>query len=371
MSKYDSDQIKQQLTFQQVFEYTAELGGNPKLDPGGGEVFTAHTICHNPACTGSHKLYYYANTKLYRCYTECAGDAFDIYDLTRRAMKIQRGEEWSLSRAVGYVARYFGIASSEDENFDNLQEKLQDWDILRNYKQNSSISNDKKIIEFKEFDESILQHFPRPAILPLINEGITQEVMNSRGICYDPVSQGIVIPHYDEKGALIGIRERTLIQEEEAYGKYRPAYINGKMYNHPLGFALYNLNNSKEHIKRMGVTIVFEGEKSALKYASMFGADNDISVATCGSNLIQHQVDLLRQYGAREIVIAFDKQFKEPGDDEWERWQKKLLALKDKYCSTVQISYMYDNKNLLGYKESPIDRGPDIFIELFTERKYL
>ena len=259
--KYDSNEIKQQLTFQQVFDYTAELGGNPKIDSRGDGVFTAHTICHNPAGSGSHKLYYYDNSKLYKCYTECAGEAFDIYDLTRRAMKIQRGEEWSLSRAVGYVARYFGIASSEDENFEDAQKRLHDWDILKNYQQNNSISNDKKIIEFKEFNENILQHFPRPRIEPWINEGITQEIMNARGICYDPVNQGIIIPHYDENGALIGIRERTLIKEEEVYGKYRPAILNGVQYNHPLGFALYNLNFSKNNIRKFRTAIVFEGKR--------------------------------------------------------------------------------------------------------------
>ena len=195
--------------------------------------------------------------------TPNAGDAFDIYDLTRRAMKIQRGEEWSLSRAVGYVARYFGISLSNEENFDNMQERLRDWDILKNYQENDSFSKDKKIIEFKNFNENILEHFPRPRIEPWINEGITQEVMNARGICYNPASQGIVIPHYDENGALIGIRERTLIKEEEAYGKYRPAILNGVQYNHPLGFALYNLNNSKKHIKQMGVAIVFEGKRQS------------------------------------------------------------------------------------------------------------
>ena len=367
--KYDSNEIKQQLTFQQVFDYTAELGGNPRLDPTGAEVFVAHTICHNPACCGSHKLYYYGNTRLFRCYTECAGDAFDIYDLTRRAMKLQRNEEWTLPRAVGHVAHYFGISISDEENFDNGQTRLQDWEILKNYQENSSISSDKKIVEFKEFDEKILEHFPRPLITPWINEGITQEVMNARGICYDPVSQGIIIPHYDENGALIGIRSRTLIKEEEVYGKYRPAVINGKMYNHPLGFALYNLNNAKTAISQLGTAIVFEGEKSTLLYASLFGAENDISVATCGSNLIQHQVDLLIQCGAKEICIAFDKQFKERGDAEFLQWVKKLKTLHAKYSKQVKVSFLFDKEgDLLGYKSSPIDHGRDTFMKLFKER---
>ena len=339
--KYNSDEIKNSLTFQQVFDYVAELGGNPKLDPTGAEAFVSQTICHNPAGTGSHKLYYYQNTRLFRCYTYC-GDTFDIFDLTRKWAK-QRGEEWTLPRAVKHVARYFGISISDEENFGENQDKLRDWEILKNYQENSSISKDKKIVEFKEFDENILKHVPRPRIEPWINEGITQEVMNARGICYDPVNQGIIIPHYDENGALIGIRSRTLIKEE-AYGKYRPAVSNGKQYNHPLGFALYNLNNAKEAITQLGIAIVFEGEKSTLLYASLFGAENDISVATCGSNLIQHQVDLLTQYGAREIVIAFDKQWKERNDAEFKQWTKKLTALHNKYSKQVKVSFLFDKE---------------------------
>ena len=79
-----------------------------------------------------------------------------------------------------------------------------------------------------------------------------------------PSSQAIVIPHYNENNELIGIRERTLIKENEQYGKYRPMYLNKQMYNHPLGFSLYNLNNSKNNIKILEKAIVFErGKKSS------------------------------------------------------------------------------------------------------------
>ena len=195
------------------------------------------------------------------------------------------------------------------------------------------------------------------------------EIMNARGICYNPVSQGILIPHYDENGVLIGIRERTLIKENEIYGKYKPAIVNGVMYNHPLGFALYNLNNSKKNISKLKTAIVFEGEKSCILYASLFGVDNDISVATCGSNLIQHQVDLLMQNGAQEICIAFDKQFQTPGDIEYHQWVKKLTTFHNKYSKQVKISFLFDKGgDLLEYKDSPIDKGKEVFIKLFKER---
>ena len=66
--------------------------------------------------------------------------------------------------------------------------------------------------------------------------------------------------------------------------------ICGKQYNHPLGMNLYNLNNSQNNIQTTNLAIVFESEKSCLKYQSFFGIDNDISVACCGSNISAYQV---------------------------------------------------------------------------------
>jgi hypothetical protein len=140
------------------------------------------------------------------------------------------------------------------------------------------------------------------------------------------------------------------------------------MYNHPLGFALYNLNKSKDAIKTLQKAIVFEGEKSCLLYASYFGIENDISVAVCGSSLINYQVDLLLSLGVKEIVVAFDKQFKILGDDEWKRWTTKLTNIYNKYSSKVQISFMFDKWNLLEYKDSPVDQGAETFMKLFKER---
>ena len=151
----------------------------------------------------------------------------------------------------------------------------------------------------------ILNNLPRPHLEMWEEEGITYDVMMSRGIAYDPKRHGIVIPHYDINNNLIGIRERTLVEEEEKYGKYKPAIFNGKMYNHPLGFNLYGLNKAKQNIKIMKKAIVFEAEKSVLKYQSYFGLDSSIAVACCGSSLTNYQIQLLKESGAQEIIVAF------------------------------------------------------------------
>ena len=374
--KYDKDELKSNLTIEQVFELVAEFGGEPRMQ---GNFFIARTICHNSAGEGSHKLYYYDNTKLFRCYTDC-GTTFDIYELickiknhnqeyktyySREGKQIQR--EWQIFDAIEFVAIYFGY-SAQTFDFQDSQEKLQDWKVFSNYERINNTEEQQQKVELKIFDDKILKHLPRPHIIPWEKEGISQEVMLHRGIAYDPKNQGIVIPHYDIDGNLIGIRERTLIKEEEKTGKYKPAILNGQMYNHPLGFNLYNLNNSKENIRILQKAVVFEGEKSPLLYASYFGEENDITVASCGSSLISYQIKLLLSLGVKEIIIGYDKQFKEIGDEEWKRWTKKLYDIHTKYGAYVQISYLFDKKDLLDYKDSPIDKGPDIYMKLFKER---
>lgn len=358
-----STELKNELTIEQVMDLVAELGGGPRMSADGTH-FVSRTICHGG---NSWKLYYYDNTHLFRCFTECSPEIFDIFELVRK-VNSRQNSEWTLPHAVNYVASYFGKTVLTND-FDKSQEKLQDWEILNKYnKINSLNENEKQRVEMKFYDKNILQHLPRPHVEPWEREGIDYEVMMDRGICYDPVAHGIVIPHYDIDENLIGIRERTLVKEEEQYGKYKPAILGGKMYNHPLGFALYNLNKSKDAIKTLQKAIVFEGEKSCLLYASYFGMENDISVAVCGSSLINYQVDLLLSLGVKEIVVAFDKQFKTLGDDEWKRWTTKLTNIYNKYSSKVQVSFMFDKWNLLEYKDSPVDQGAETFMKLFKER---
>lgn len=358
-NKEQLENIKNNLTIEQITDLLATLGADPILKE---DFIICRTICH---CGNSHKLYYYNNTKLFRCYTECS-DTFDIFQLI---VKIQsnNGCKYSLPQALIYICNYFNIVL-ENKNFEN-NNQLQDWQILNRYNKNiykEDVINKK--VEINIYDDKILTYLPHPRILPWEQEGITKDVMNYHHICYNSSTQAIVIPHYNIEGQLIGIRERTLIKENEIYGKYRPMFLNNIMYNHPLGFNLYNLNFSKENIKRIKKAIIFEGEKSPLLFASYFGKENDISVAVCGSNLSYYQIQLLLKLGVEEVIIAFDKQFQTLGDAEHLNWVKKLKEINNKYSKYIKISYIFDKNNLLQYKDAPIDRGPNIFLKLYNMR---
>lgn len=368
MAYFDKDKVKFSLTLDDVARLLQALGGEPIVI--GNNLIMAKTICHNG---DSHKLYYYDNTHLFKCYTNCPDGAFDIYELVCRYMNSRDilidEHEWEMVDAVTFITRFYEIAP-EEEDFSNQKSQLDDWKIFQK-KNKKTKENNNKNITLKKFDDKIIDNLPKVRIAPWEREGITDEVMQARNIKYNPITESIIIPHYDIDGYLVGIRERALIKENEVYGKYRPASFRGQMYNHPLGYNLYNLNFSKDNIKALKKVIVFEGEKSCLLYSSYFGLDNDISVAVCGSNFQPYHYLLLSSLGVEEIIIAFDKQFKAIGDAEWEKWIKKLYYMDSRYNKFCQMSFMFDKEDTLGYKNSPIDEGKEKFLDLFKKRIYI
>ena len=154
MKKFDKDKIKNSLSIEQVFDLVSELGGEPVMNNG---YFISETICHNHPGNGSHKLYYYDNTKLFRCYTECQ-DTFDIFQLVCKVKNIaqeykikydQEGKEvlseWSLYDAIQFVAVYYGL-EAENENFFIKRTELQDWEFLNKYEANN-LEKQKQVVD--------------------------------------------------------------------------------------------------------------------------------------------------------------------------------------------------------------------------------
>ena len=362
---YDKKEIRELLTIENIFELLHEWGGDPEYTEAG---ITSSTICHNPPGEGSRKLYYYANSGLFHCYTGCEEPSFDIFQLTMKVANIQFNRIYDLNEAIRYVAYRFGIAGTFEE--EDSGANAEDWKVLSNYDRIQEIEVKNLNVQLKEYDDDILSRLNyRVNISPWLKEGISQEAMNNAHIGFYPGGDQITIPHYDPDGRFIGLRGRTLCAEDaERYGKYRPIIINKQLYNHPLGMNLYNLNNSKNNIKTMGKVIVFESEKSCLLYQSYFGIDNDISVACCGSSLSIYQVQSLIDAGAKEIVVAFDRQFQRINDDEFKRLTVKLTKLHNKFKNDALISFIFDKNMITGYKDAPIDCGPEIFLKLFKER---
>lgn len=366
MIKYDKTEIREALTTEQIFDFLYEWGGNPTYSR---DTIISYTICHNrPEDTNSKKLYYYPNNKMFHCYTGCTNSTFDIFELVCKVMNLQKGVTYDLNEAVRFVAHRFGIAGTEED--EAADGRVVGWEVFEKYNRVQSIEPKDYHIVLKEYDDVILDRLNyKVKIRPWLNEGMTQEVLDKARIGFFPATNQITIPHFDANGRFIGLRGRTLSTEDaERFGKYRPVVINRLLYTHPLGMNLYNLNNAKEPIKQLKKAIIYESEKSTLLHASYFGWENNISVACCGSNISAYQIQMLLDAGAEEIVVAFDRQFQEIGDDEFKHLVNNLKKIHSKYNNIVTISLIFDKEMITDYKSAPIDHGAEKFIQLFNNR---
>lgn len=347
-------EIKKELTPEQIIEIVCFLGADNYQERGNQIIFP--TICHNPTDQEkSMKLYYYKESSLFRCYTEC-NESFDIFDLWQKVSELN-DEKISIFEIVDKISRKFNLDVDEFEKALKYSQPL------------SAKIIGSPVFEFTSIRKEILNFFSDREVKMWIMEGISKEALKKYSIRFYEFRNKIIIPHFDVFENLIGIRVRNIEPEDVSQGKYMPAVLENKMYSHPLSFNLYGLSVSKENIKRSKVAYVFEGEKSCLKAESIY-TDENMSVATCGSNLNKFQVMLLKKHcGVDEIVLCFDRQFET--DEEYEKYFNKLYSICEKYNSYCKMSFVFDDKKLLKYKNSPIDQGREIFEKLLEERRYV
>lgn len=373
LNDFQKQDIREQVTQEHVYQLLEEWGGEPEYITSG---LLASTICHNKPGEGSRKLYWYSDSKLFRCFTGgCSERSFDIFELTIKVFKIQQFTTIDLNTAIHYVAQKCQINGINNDDLSNVFHIMPDEQYLNSHLDvgGETSSHNFTLAPLKIYDDNILNNLNYSIKLtPWLNEHISQEAIEQARIGYYLGQDQITIPHYDINGNFIGLRGRFMSKEDCAlYGKYRPVTINNIMYTHPLGLNLYNLNFSKENIQSAKLAIVFESEKSCLQYKSYFGIDNDISVACCGSQLSAYHFNLLQSLNVREIVIAFDRQFQNVGDNEFKHLIESFKKINQRYGLFVTFSFIIDTNMITGYKASPTDEGKDKFLQLFKERTYV
>lgn len=349
----DAKKIKEELTNEQIITLYKSLGGSDyKYDSNGDLVFI--TLCHGG---NSHKLYYYNENKLFNCYTHC--NSFDIFKL------VQKIKNCSFIQSINYICNLFNIKNNISEKGFTIEYLINDWDQINKY---DRLKVQIKQKELKFFDDNILNYFSNLYHQLWIDDGISIESMKKFGIKFDIVNNRIIIPHRDKDGNLIGIRCRNLDEDIVKLGKkYMPIYIEGEGYNHPLGINLYALHENLKSIQRIGKLIIFEAEKSCLQCEDYFQEDN-FSTALCGSNITNYQIDLIIKSGVKEIFLAFDKQFKKKDTQEAYDYAEKLKKIALKLAPYFQTWILYDNFELLNYKDSPSDKGKDVLLTLMKNK---
>ena len=181
------------------------------------------------------------------------------------------------------------------------------------------------------------------------SEGISRDSLDKFQVYYDSFSNRLVYPIRNLDGKIVNIGGRILdpLWKEKKLRKYTYFAGWGEMN------VIYGLfENYDEIIKRKEI-IIFEGCKSVL-LAYTWGIRN------CGALLTSHlnpqQMRLLAKLGVR-VVFALDKDVRIRDDH-------NISKLKQ----YVNVEYLWDKEDLLNDKDSPVDKGLEVFNGLYEQR---
>lgn len=325
----------------------------------GNDCLIFPTICHNDLTNNpSQKLYYYESSKRFYCYTSCK--SMSIFDLIINTYKT-RGFKMEFIRAYNLLDEIVsnrlktGFAVIQTPKPFNTTKIEEDWEE-----------------QLPVYNHHVLECFTQqPRFLdPWMSEGIGYDTLVEFGVRFDMVRNRIVFPVIDHKGRLVGIRVRNFSQADiDAGRKYMPLWHNEELYNCPKMMVVYGYYQNRQILKRTKEAVVFEAEKSVLKYGSCFTMNKAVAVG--GSAFSQYHGKILQDAGVERIVLAFDNDYNEEGD-RFYGLRKMIREAKKVKEMGFEVELIYDwDGEYLGDKDAPIDLGRPIYSKLYRDRKAL
>lgn len=180
-------------------------------------------------------------------------------------------------------------------------------------------------------------------------EGISRASLDKFQVFYDGFSDRLVYPIRNMNGKIVNVGGRTLDPhwKEKNQRKYCYFYSWGTL------DTIYGVAENMQSIKEEGEIILFEGCKSVL-LADTWGIHNCGAILT--SHLNPNQMKILLKLGCR-VVFALDKDVRVRDDHNIQKLKRYL-----------NVEYIWDREDLLSDKDSPVDKGQDVFQKLYSQR---
>lgn len=200
--------------------------------------------------------------------------------------------------------------------------------------------------------KGMLEQYPKYIVDEWVDEGIPWIVQDIFDIRIDEQRKRWLIPSYNEDGNLVTVQGRTYLKN---YKELKlPKYIyyrfgEGSTYNSNL----FGLNVSKDRIMEQKEVVLFEGAKSVMK-AYGWGYMN--TVATQGCNITDLQLKKILALRCN-VVVAFDK----------DKTFKDIESTLKELSRYTNVYYILGGK-LLDEKDSPVDKGQEIWEELYKNK---
>jgi DNA primase len=287
------------------------------------------------------------------------GISGDIYSLVGYILyEVETSEELKdvLHQVKAWICNTLGwhdyLRYEEGDDFEEVVEKRDYLSFLRPLQKNRKQRKRMQALRDKENivldKEAVFSWFRNIPQWNFLEDGINVRTQRIFEVMYDETTERVVFPIYNSQGELVSIKGRYIGTDEWVLDEIKYLYL----YSFDKSIELFNYHRALPYIKKTGEVIVFESEKSCMK-AYQYGSKN--CVAICGSELSPVQAHMLIMLGVN-IVFAFDN------DMNIEHVRKQTKQIRTRKCF-----WIHDSLNLLGEKDSPVDKGEFTWKRLISE----
>jgi len=271
----------------------------------------------------------------------CGGNLLDF---------VMRYHDVNLIKAIDILKKYANI-TDDGKSVGKMQ-------AARIAKKFRSTSRPNKVSSASILDPNYMERFElRKEKLKLwMDEGISWDAMMRFGVRYDAFDNRIVYPVKTYDGDIISVCGRTCDPDYKAKRMRKYTYFQS------LGTidTLFGFSDNKEDIMSKKEIILFEGAKSVMM-AYGWGIKNTAAILT--SHLSPNQFNFLVKLGNLKgvrIVFALDAEVDITKDEH-------IMRL----ASYARVEWIKNFDNLLEDKDSPVDKGQEVFNTLYGRRQKL
>ena len=289
---------------------------------------------------------YIKNNKYLNVKNYTRGSDFD--DESDIISLVEYNKQYSFVEAIKFLHSLLGLKYKWDGK--KTKPKEDPLFIFKKHK----IRDRVNVNDLEFLDEKMLNDYVPLLYIGWFREGIMPWTRDKFGLCYSYKRRRVIIPiRHWKTGRLLGTNARTTIENFDILGikKYDLTPSYKKSWN------LYGLFENKKDIEKKGILTVVESEKSVLKRDSW---EDPTVVALSGKTMSEEQVSIISGLNIKEVVIAMDKDV--PIEEVWNICDKLYLHKK------MKVSYIWDEWDLLGKKDSPADAEGKIYDFLFEHR---
>lgn len=331
---YDSEALNEICKQIDLYEYASE---NYDFEKRGADSYATHCPLHTDKTAS---LFITPSKNMFHCFScGCGGNILNW---------LMTFESLTFNDAVEKVGKLAGVDIKHLKQCESLK-------IYKTIRRIASIDNKEKISR-EILSEESLNQFSDDIPKEWVGEGIEPKVMKTFNIRIDTLTNRIIYPVYDSQFRLIGFKGRTRYKNFKAMGIRK--YMNYTKIGTTDFFV--GMKEQYEKINSTKKVIIFEGIKSVMK---AYGWGYDYSLAAETSCLNEEQIKILIRMGIKDVTIAFDSDVD----------MKKIYDTTEKLRKFSNVFVLRDRRfvrdRLLGEKESPVDKGREVFETLLAERR--